>query len=191
MTAGSGLVHAELSPAAFKASGGPLELLQLWVNLPSRLKVTRPRYKGLQRAELPGVAADDGIAQVQVIAGEWGGAKGPIESVTGNFMSTASLSAGARIAFDTLTDRNVFLYIISGDVRISGRDVAQHTVVELDLAGESVAIEATSGARVVFGHGDPIGEPVASYGPFLMNTADEIRRAIADYQAGRMGAIAG
>lgn len=191
MTAGSGLVHAELSPAAFKASGGPLELLQLWVNLPSRLKMTRPRYQGLQRAELPGVAADDGKAQVQLIAGEWGGAMGPIESVTGNFMSIASLSAGARIAFDTLTGRNVFLYIISGDVRISGRDVAQHTLIEMDLAGDSVAIEATSDARVVFGHGEPIGEPVASYGPFVMNTAEEIRQAMADYQSGRMGAIAG
>lgn len=153
--------------------------------------MTRPRYQGLQGADLPGVAADHGKAQMQLIAGEWGGAKGPLESVTGNFMSTASLSAGARIAFDTLTGRNVFLYIISGDVRTSGRDVAQHTLVEMDLAGDSVAIEATSDARVVFGHGEPIGEPVTSYGPFVMNTADEIRQAIADYQAGRMGAVAG
>ena len=151
--------------------------------------MTRPRYQGLQRAELPGVAADDGKAQVQLIAGEWGGAMGPIESVTGNFMSIASLSAGARIAFDTLTGRNVLLYIISGDVRISGRDVAQHTLIEMDLAGDSVAIEATSDARVVFGHGEPIGEPVASYGPFVMNSRAELVEAFEDYQAGRLGSV--
>ncbi len=191
MTAGSGLVHAELSPTAFKRAGGPLELLQLWVNLPSRLKMTPPRYQGLQGEELPVVTADDGKTQVQVIAGEWGGAKGPIESLTGNFMSIALLGADARITFDALTGRNVFLYIISGDVRINDRDVAQHTLVELDLAGESIAIEASSDARIVFGHGDPIGEPVVSHGPFVMNTADEIRQAVVDYQAGRMGAVAG
>jgi quercetin 2,3-dioxygenase len=191
MTAGSGLVHAELSPAAFKRIGGPLELLQLWVNLPSRVKLTKPRYQGLQAAELPVVQMDCGRVRVQVIAGEWGGAKGPVESITGNFMSTASLEAGARIEFDELRGRNVFLYVVSGAVRINGCEVAQHHLVELDIAGESVGIEAVSDTRLVFGHGDPIGESVVSHGPFVMNTVDEIRQAITDYQAGGMGAVAG
>lgn len=106
-------------------------------------------------------------------------------------MSTVSLDAGARIDFDMLAGRNVFLYAVSGDLRINGRAVAQHQLVELDTAGDSVAIEAVSPARLLFGHGDPIAEPVASYGPFVMNTADEIRQAITDYQAGRMGSVAG
>jgi redox-sensitive bicupin YhaK (pirin superfamily) len=189
MTAGAGVVHAELSPAAFKKTGGPLELLQLWVNLPARLKMTPPRYQGLQAAEIPVVATQGG--KVQVIAGEWGGAIGPATSITHSFMSTASLDSGARIDFDGLSGRSVFLYIISGAVRINGRDVAQHHLVELDTQGDRVAIEAITGARLVFGHGEPIAEPVASYGPFVMNTADEIRQAIVDYQAGRMGVVAG
>ncbi|MEQ1783568.1 MAG: pirin-like C-terminal cupin domain-containing protein, partial [Hyphomonadaceae bacterium] len=83
------------------------------------------------------------------------------------------------------------LYVVSGNVIINGREVQQHHLVELDTRGDSVAIEAGSHARLLFGHGEPIAEPVASYGPFVMNTANEIRQAIADYQAGRMGAVAG
>jgi redox-sensitive bicupin YhaK (pirin superfamily) len=85
----------------------------------------------------------------------------------------------------------VFLYVVSGDVRVNGRDVAQHQLVELSLDGDEVTLEATSNARLVFGHGDPIGEPVVAHGPFVMNTADEIRQAIADYQAGKFGGVPG
>src|SRR6185437_2317341 len=87
MTAGSGLVHAEVSPEEFKRHGGPLEILQLWVNLPARLKFTRPAYKGLQREEIPAVSTPDTQGVVHLTAGEWGGRKGPIESLTGVFMS--------------------------------------------------------------------------------------------------------
>jgi hypothetical protein len=190
MTAGSGLVHAELSPDGFKRKGGPLEILQLWVNLPSRLKMTRPRYQGFQRDAFPVVIASGGKAKVNLVSGSWGGATGPIESITGNFMSVIIAQAGAQLAFDGLAGRNVFLYLVSGRVRINGADVAEHHLVELDNAGDALALEATCDTRLLFGHGEPINEPVASYGPFVMNTADEIRNAIADYQAGKMGEVA-
>jgi quercetin 2,3-dioxygenase len=190
MTAGSGLVHAELSPDGFKRAGGPLEILQLWVNLPSRLKMTRPRYQGLQGDVFPVVDAAGGKARVSVVSGVWGGAAGPIESITGTFMSVIAASAGAQLAFDNLAGRNVFLYVVSGRIRINGAEVGEHHLVELDTAGDTLAMEADSDARLLFGHGDPINEPVASYGPFVMNTPDEIRAAIADYQAGRMGDVA-
>ena len=189
MTAGSGLVHAELSPDAFKRAGGPLEILQLWVNLPSRLKMTKPNYQGLQGDQIPVVEADGGKAKVAVISGEWGGATGPVQSITGNFMSTIAAQSGARLDFGGLSRRNVFLYIVGGDVRVNGRDVAQHHLVELSLDGDEVTLEATSNARLVFGHGDPIGEPVVAHGPFVMNTVDEIRQAITDYQAGKFGGV--
>jgi redox-sensitive bicupin YhaK (pirin superfamily) len=189
MTAGSGLVHAELSPDAFKRAGGPLEILQLWVNLPSRLKMTKPNYQGLQGDQIPIVEADGGKAKVAVISGEWGGATGPVESITGNFMSTIAAQSGARLDFGGLARRNVFLYVVSGDVRVNGRNVAQHHLVELSLDGDDVTLQATSDARLVFGHGDPIGEPVVAHGPFVMNTADEIRQAIVDYQAGKFGGV--
>jgi redox-sensitive bicupin YhaK (pirin superfamily) len=189
MTAGSGLVHAELSPDGFKRAGGPLEILQLWVNLPARLKMTKPRYQGLQGDSFPEVESAGGLARVRVISGAWGGVTGPITSITGNFMSVLAMQAGAKLDFAELGGRNVFFYVVSGRVRINGADVAEHHLVELDTAGDVLAIEATGDARLLFGHGAPINEPVASYGPFVMNTADEIRTAIADYQAGKMGAI--
>ena len=189
MTAGSGLVHAELSPDAFKRPGGPLEILQLWVNLPARLKMTAPNYQGLQADQIPVLEAAGGKARVNLISGEWGGATGPVTSITGNFMATIDAAPGARLDFDGLEGRNVFLYVVSGDVRINGRDVAQHHLVELDLAGGELAIEAVSAARLLFGHGDPINEPVVAHGPFVMNTAEEIRQAIVDYQAGKFGNV--
>lgn len=189
MTAGSGLVHAELSPEGFKRSGGPLEILQLWVNLPSRLKMTPPRYQGFQDDQIPVVDLRDGKSWMQVIAGAWQGVTGPIDSLTGNFMSVVEFEPGGRFAADTLRGRNVFLYVVSGDVRVSGQAVGKHHLVELDTVGDELTVEAVSSARILFGHGEPIGEPVVSYGPFVMNTQDEIRQAIADYQAGRMGEI--
>lgn len=189
MTAGSGLVHAELSPDGFKRIGGPLEILQLWVNLPSRLKMTSPRYQGLQADQIPSIAAADGKARVSLIAGAWGGVRGPVESITDNFMATIDAEAGARLDFGDLEQRSVFIYVVSGDVRINGRIVAQHNLVELDLAGDELTIEAVSAARLLFGHGAAINEPVVAHGPFVMNTVDEIRRAIADYQAGKFGAV--
>jgi redox-sensitive bicupin YhaK (pirin superfamily) len=191
MTAGSGLVHAELSPEAFKRVGGPLEILQLWVNLPSRLKFTPPRYQGLQGDQIPILPIANGKAQLSLIAGEWGGSTGPVESITGNFMSTITADAGARMAFGGLAGRNVFLYAVSGALKVNGQAVAQHHLVELDIAGGEIEIEAVTAARLVFGHGAPIGEPVVAHGPFVMNTVDEIRQAITDYQAGTFGFVAG
>jgi len=191
MTAGAGLVHAELSPEAFKRAGGPLEILQLWVNLPSRLKMTPPRYQGLQGEQIPLLELGGGAVRMQLIAGEWEGESGPVESITGNFISTLTMDAGASLAADGLGGRNVFLYVVSGEVTVNGRDAPQHHLAELDVTGETLAIVAKRSARLLFGHGQPINEPVVSYGPFVMNTPDQIRQAIADYQAGRMGVIHG
>jgi len=191
MTAGSGLVHAELSPEAFKRRGGPLEILQLWVNLPAKLKMTAPRYQGVQADAIAIVATADGKARVQVISGSWGGAMGPVESLTGVFMTTIAAKAGARIDFDRMEGRNVFLYVAGGSARVNGRDVAHHNLAEMSLTGDAVSIESLSDASLLFGHADPIGEPVVAHGPFVMNTVDEIRQAIADYQAGKFGFVAG
>ena len=191
MTAGSGLVHAELSPEPFKRAGGPLEILQLWVNLPSRLKMTPPRYQGLQGDAIPALEVADGKATLNLISGDWAGATGPVESITGNFMSTVAAQAGARLVVDKLSGRSVFLYVVSGSVRVNGRDVTEHHLVELDIAGDTLAIEALTSTRLLLGHGEPIREQVVSYGPFVMNTEGEIRQAITDYQAGKFGHVQG
>ena len=184
MTAGSGLVHAEVSPEAFLREGGPLELLQLWVNLPSHLKMSRPRYVGLQADKIPAIAVDKGQATVRLISGTWGGHTGPIPSLTGVFMTTIELAAGGRAGFGSLSGRNVFLYVISGEVKVNGETAPAWTLAEFDLAGDRLEIEASSEARVLFGHAEPIGEPVFAHGPFVMNTLEEIVDAIRDYNAG-------
>lgn len=184
MTAGSGLVHAELSPESFMRSGGPLEILQLWVNLPSRLKMTPPRYTGVQREQIPVITSDRERTRVSLIAGEYAGKSGPIGSLTGVFMSTIEFAAGGRAGFGSLGGRNVFLYVVRGEVAVNGVAAPAWTLVELDLAGDTVEIVANEDALVAFGHAEPIGEPVVAHGPFVMNTREEIVEAIRDYQAG-------
>jgi quercetin 2,3-dioxygenase len=189
MTAGSGLVHAEISPDEFKKRGGPLEILQLWVNLPSRLKFTKPRYVGVQRDQIPALRTPDGRGTVNLIAGEWGGRKGPIESLTGVFMSTVELAPGARVSFPGVKDRSVFLYVVRGRVTIAAEEAAEHRLVELDARGDRVEIDAVSDAVLLLGHAQAIGEPVVAHGPFVMNTREEIQDAIRDYQAGKFGPL--
>jgi redox-sensitive bicupin YhaK (pirin superfamily) len=189
MTAGSGLVHAEISSDAFKARGGPLEILQLWVNLPARLKMTEPRYTGVQADAIPAIATGDGKGTVHLIAGAWQGARGPVESITGVFMTWVELGAGARVSFDGLARRDVFLYVVRGRIAVGPDEAPEHHLVELSQDGDAVTIEARADAVLLFGHADPIGEPVVAYGPFVMNTREEIQRAIADYQAGKFGPL--
>ena len=187
MTAGRGLVHAEISPAEFLVRGGPLEILQLWVNLPARLKLTEPRYVGLQAAEIPALKTEDRRGTVHLVSGEWGGTRGPIHSLTGVFMSMVELAAGGRALFPGVGARNVFLYIVRGRVRIGQDEAPEHVLLELTREGDEVEIEALADAYLLFGHAEAIGEPVVAHGPFVMNTRDEIVEAIRDYQAGRFG----
>jgi quercetin 2,3-dioxygenase len=186
MTAGRGVVHAEVSPESFLRAGGPLEILQLWVNLPARLKMSPPRYVGLQRADIPSAVSEDG-ARVNVIAGDWNGTEGPVRSLTGVFMATVEAAGKARVRFDGLSGRDVFLYVARGEISLGGVAAPAFNLVELS-DGDSIELDLAPGAFVVLGHAEPIHEPVIAYGPFVMTTPEEIRQAFADYQAGRFGA---
>ncbi|HKO57507.1 MAG TPA: pirin family protein [Thermoanaerobaculia bacterium] len=179
MTAGRGLEHEEVSPREFLERGGPLEILQLWVNLPSRLKMTEPRYIGLQKDQIPVVG------NVQLISGSYDGRKGPIETLIGITMMTVSLAAGSRVVLPAPRDHTVFLYIVRGTVKVSGQQVERFRLVELNDDGDAVEIEAVTDALLLFGHAAPIGEPVVAHGPFVMNTREEIVQAFRDYQAGK------
>ncbi len=187
MTAGSGLIHAELSPAAFKRAGGPLEILQLWVNLPSRLKMVPPHYVGVQRDAIPTVPLAEGVT-AHLISGRLGAVEGPIESLTGVFMSTVELATGAAARLPAPRGRSIFLYVARGSVRIGGIEVPPWHLVSLDDDGDEVAVSSPQGALLLYGHADPIDEPVVSHGPFVMTTREEISQAIRDYQAGKFGA---
>ncbi|MAM57603.1 MAG: nuclease PIN [Salinicola sp.] len=189
MTAGSGIVHAEISPPEFLREGGPLEILQLWINLPARLKMSEPRYTGLQRTAIPTIALAGG-GELNLIAGECEGQRGPVESLTDVFMSTLRLPAGASHTLSAPAGRQVFLYVVSGEIAVAGQAVKSRHLIELDRAGDGVELEASDDARLIFGHAEVIDEPVVSHGPFVMNTREEIAAAIDDYQAGRFGGLA-
>lgn len=187
MTAGRGIVHAEISPREFMQNGGPLEILQLWVNLPPALKMTAPRYVGLQRDQIPVVETDTGRVRVHLVSGEYGGVKGPVESLTGVFMSTVEMQAGGRLYLDNLLDRNVFLYVVRGVISIAPDTISPFHLAQFDTVGDELEIIAEKDCLLLLGHAEPIREPVVSHGPFVMNTREEINQAILDYQAGRFG----
>jgi len=187
MTAGRGIVHAEISPREFMQNGGPLEILQLWVNLPPSLKMTAPRYVGLQRDQIPVVETGTGRVRVHLVSGEFQGVKGPVESLTGVFMSTVEMQAGGRLYLDNLLDRSVFLYVVRGVVTIAPDTVSPFHLAEFDTVGDELEIIAEKDCVLLLGHAEPIREPVVAHGPFVMNTREEINQAILDYQAGRFG----
>ena len=186
MTAGSGLIHAELSPESFKRVGGPLEILQLWVNLPARLKMTAPNYIGLQAADLPTFRTNDGVA-VEPVSGWWLGVDAPIQSLIDIHLAVLRMEPGARFESPVARGRNVFLYVVRGRVSVGATPVEPWSLVQMDDDGDAVEITAGDEAVVLLGHAQPIGEPVFSHGPFVMNTREEIVQAIHDYQAGRFG----
>lgn len=190
MTAGSGLIHAEISPREFLDSGGPLEILQLWVNLPPHLKMTQPAYTGLQKDQIPSLSLDGGKITMNLIAGEWEGTAGPVASLTGVFMSTIELRPGASLRIGDLARRSVFLYVVRGAAQVGNYEdrVGAFHLVELSHDGDEILLSSSEGALVLFGHAEPMGAPVVSHGPFVMNSRAEIEQAIRDYQAGKFGA---
>lgn len=190
MTAGRGLVHAEISPPDFLRDGGPLELLQLWVNLPPHLKMSAPAYTGLQREEIPAIAVNDKVT-LNLIAGSYKGAAGPVQSLTGVFMSTIELAPGGRLQVEGLIGRTVFLYVVRGVVEVEGDKIGEMHLAELNEEGDAIDISAETEALLVLGHAEAINAPVVAHGPFVMNTREEIVDAINDYQAGQFGAPRG
>ncbi|WP_251978893.1 pirin family protein [Salinicola avicenniae] len=189
MTAGSGIVHAEVSPAEFLRDGGPLEILQLWINLPAALKMSEPRYIGLQREGIPALALPGG-GELNLVAGAFAGRTGPIETLTDVFLSTVTLPRGADVTLPVSPGRQLFLYVVEGEIDVAGRPACAHQLVELDREGDSLAMAATADARLIVGHAEVIGEPTVSHGPFVMNTREEIEQAVDDYRAGRFGGLA-
>ncbi|TCQ11184.1 pirin family protein [Sphingomonas sp. PP-CC-3A-396] len=185
MTAGSGLIHAEISPASFKRTGGQLEILQLWVNLPGRLKMTKPAYTGLQREDIPAIPVDGGT--VNLISGAFAARKGPIESLTDVAMMTVELEAGAKIDLPAPSGRAVFFYVVAGAPSANGTPIKPHHLATFGSDGDTITVTTEAPVTILYGHADPIGEPVVSHGPFVMNTREEIVQAIEDYNAGLFG----
>ena len=184
MTAGSGLVHAELSPEQFKQDGGALEILQLWVNLPARLKMTDPAYTPVPAAEMAHSSPSPGVS-LRAVSGT---PKAPIRSLTDVMLGIVSIEPGGHADLPVPSGRNVLFYTVEGEAAIGGRPVPEHTLARL-TDGDGIEATSEKGCRILFGHADPIGEPVVAHGPFVMNTREEIAQAVHDYQAGLFGGL--
>ncbi len=187
MTAGSGLIHAEVSSDDFKKFGGELEILQLWVNLPSHLKMTNPEYSGLQEEEIPRIALDDGRVNAQVVSGNFEGTKGAFDTLTDINLAVVNFTQNGKIILTIPEDHNIFFYVIKGELTLNGTRATTLHLVEFNNDDDTIEIEAVEGSILLFGHAAPFNEPVVARGPFVMNSMDEIDEAYEDYQAGKLG----
>jgi quercetin 2,3-dioxygenase len=187
MTAGSGLIHAELSSEKFKKEGGPLEILQLWLNLPSKHKMAKPNYIGLQQDEIPFIKQDEEKVKINVISGAWGNVAGPISSVGNINIASIELKESGTFLTKIPASHNIFFYVVRGAVNVNNEDVEKLHLVEFTNDGESINVKATEDSYIILGHAEPFNEPIVAHGPFVMNTEHEIREAFQDYQSGKMG----
>ncbi len=190
MTAASGILHEEFHSHAFTRSGGTLEMVQLWVNLPARDKMAEPGYQTLLDAQIPSVPLANDAGQVRVIAGEFLGHRGPARTFTPVDVWDVRMTVGGTAAFEIAEGRTLALVVLRGSIRVNGADtVGPAQMVMLDREGRDVAVEAASDATFLLLSGEPIDEPVVGYGPFVMNTQAEISQAVADFNSGRFGAM--
>jgi len=191
MTAASGILHQEFHSHEFTRRGGTLEMVQLWVNLPAKDKMARPGYQTLLDADIPSVELPDGAGRVRVIAGEYNGQRGPAHTYTPIDVWDVRLNQGHQSQFDLPEGRTLALIVLRGTVQVNGTQVAHEAqMVLFDRAGRGVSIEANTDATLLLLIGEPIDEPIVGYGPFVMNTAEQIDEAIKDFNSGRFGRIA-
>jgi redox-sensitive bicupin YhaK (pirin superfamily) len=184
MNAGSGIVHEEMPVPEHLETGGPIEGVQLWINLPKAQKGSAPGYTDLQPESMPWQALPGG--RIRVLAGTWAGVTGPALTPAKIAYAHLELEAGARFQQAIPEGWTAAVVPLSGTVRVEGKDVPADTVALLG-EGDTLALEAVTSASLMLLTGEPIREPIAHYGPFVMNTREEIEQAIRDYQEGRMG----
>ena len=190
MTAGNGILHKEFHSHDFTAKGGTFEMVQLWVNLPARDKSAEPGYQGISDAQIPEVDLPEGAGRLRVIAGEFEGAKGPARTFTPLDVLDLRLNAGKTVTLHPTEGHNVIVVVLSGEVAVNAEArLSGPASARLAREGGAVVLEAISDAKVLLLSGEPIDEPVAAYGPFVMNTEAEIRQAITDFQSGMFGRL--
>jgi redox-sensitive bicupin YhaK (pirin superfamily) len=191
MTAASGIVHEEMHERGFARRGGVFEVAQLWVNLPAAQKLSPPRYQELPAARIPVVTLPGG-AYVRVIAGDCAGIEGAARTVTPLNLWDVRVAAGRRADLKIPEGHHALVALLRGEVTLDRQErLTGPQIVLLGRDGDRVVLEATSDAGLLLLTGEPLDEPIASYGPFVMNTEAEIRLALEDYRSGKMGHLAG
>lgn len=188
MTAAAGILHKEYHEANWARQGGPFQMAQLWVNLPRAHKMDAPRYQAILADQMGVVTLPANAGVVRILAGEFQGVRGPAATVTPMNVFDVRLNAGGQVEFTLPATWNLGLLVMQGDITINGQAQAQkHDFVVFRNEGERVAIAAGPETQLLVLGGEPINEPIVPYGPFVMNTRQEIEQAYADYQNGKFG----
>jgi redox-sensitive bicupin YhaK (pirin superfamily) len=190
MTAASGLVHEEFHGTEFAQKGGLFEMIQLWVNLPKKDKMTTPRYQGVLDSQIPNVALPEGAGSVRVIAGEYQGHQGGAKTFTPINLWDVKLKSASSVNFPLTEGHTALLFVLKGKIKLhSGEVIGEAEMAVMEKEGRELSFSAVEDAVVLFLGGEPLNEPIVGYGPFVMNTQEEIRQAFVDYQSGKMGKI--
>ena len=187
MTAGSGVLHEEYHSQAFSRRGGRIEMVQLWVNLPAAHKMDAPRYQALTQAHIPAIALPGAAGQVRVIAGDYAGYAGAAQTHTPMNVWDVRLQRGADVQLQLPEDQTLMVMVVRGAVQVQGQQLLNGQLAQMSRTGTALALSADTDAMVLILGGEPIEEPVAGQGPFVMNTREELAQAFEDFYAGRFG----
>ena len=186
MTAANGILHEEFHSEAFTRKGGTLEMVQLWVNLPAKYKMSRPAYQEIPDRMIPTVALEDNTGKIRIISGNFNGVLGPARTFTPINLWDIRLHKSKKLNLDLTAGYTTAVLVLNGKVMVNGKDtVSAAELVLFGRTGTDIAFAATEDAALLLMNGEPIDEPIAGYGPFVMNTQDEIKQAITDFNAGR------
>ncbi|TVR77739.1 MAG: pirin family protein [Chitinophagaceae bacterium] len=188
MTAGSGILHKEYHEENFSKEGGDFQMVQLWVNLPAKDKNTKPKYQGFAKEQIEKYNLANGAGVVEIIAGEYHGIKGAASTFTPIHLLNARLNKGGKATFSFPANYNTSLLVIEGSIVVNDtEDVPVNHFVLFENSGETFEVEAKEDAVLLVLSGEPINEPIAAHGPFVMNTYQEIAQAIEDFNMGKFG----
>lgn len=188
MTAASGILHEEYHSKEFAKNGGILDMVQLWVNLPAKDKMSQPGYQLLTNESISKVSLSEEVGFVRVIAGDYEGARGPAKTFSPLDVWDFHLKTGAKITVPAQENRYVGLIIVHGEVILNGEKILQESELAiLNQGGTHFTLEASKNSTVLFLSGDPLNEPIVGYGPFVMNSREEIMQASLDFSHGRFG----
>lgn len=187
MTAGNGVLHKEFHETEWSKNGGEFQMVQLWVNLPAKDKSTPAKYQSIKNQDIPRIAVAEGKGEMEIIAGDFNGIQGAASTFTPIHLFNLNLNKDASTAVDFPAHYNTSLLVIEGSITANGEAVPTDHFVLFKNEGETIEITATEDAKVLLLSGEPINEPIAAYGPFVMNTRDELIQAFEDFNSGKFG----
>jgi quercetin 2,3-dioxygenase len=196
MTSGSGIIHSEGPTENFSSHGGAMELIQLWVNLPKKDKMAKPGYQQVNKSQMPLLHSAANKIELQLVSGTYEGGTyegktGPVKTFSPIVSMMGIFTGEDEMNLSFPADQNTLLYLLSGKIKVNGKDIQSNQCVFFKNTGEEIKIETAGEGKLLLLSGEKLNEPMVSYGPFVMNTQQELTEAIHDYQSGKMGHLEG